>query len=243
MPRQGELSYYEVIGEAGRHHAIGKPFTDPSCGYLLMRVGTILSLLPPPPGRVLECGCGTGWLAHLLQRRGYEVVGTDVSAHAIELATTHPAFNQDSQPTFLVGDSEHLDFADEFDAVVFFDSLHHSVDEAGALRSAYRALHRGGVCVTSEPGRGHHANSQEVVAQYDVTEKDMPADHIIRLGKQIGFRSGTAYPPFDELARAMLRPAGSWLRRLWRRSPLRYLWLMLRLPFQTRDHGFVVLTK
>jgi len=110
MPRAGELTYYERIGESGRRHALGKPFSDDDCGLYLLRAGALFSLLPPPPARVLECGCGTGWLSHFLARRGYDVVGTDVSTDAIRLATSHPLFRDGNVPAFAVADSESLTF-------------------------------------------------------------------------------------------------------------------------------------
>src|SRR5262245_5592710 len=152
MPRRGELTYYERIGEAGRAHAVGKPFSDDECGLYLMRAGALLSLLPPPPARLLDCGCGTGWLSYFLTRRGYEVVGTDVSTDAIRLAKTNPLFRNGPTPTFSVADSESLTFSSEFDAVVFFDSLHHATDESAALAGAFRALRPGGVCIARAPG-------------------------------------------------------------------------------------------
>lgn len=155
MPRPGELTYFDVIGDGGRHHAVNKPFSDPSCGSLLMQVGAILAILPPPPLRILDCGCGTGWLSYILQKRGYEVVGTDVSSTAIDLAKSNPMFIRSQAPKFVVADSEHLSFESKFDVVLFFDSLHHAVDEYAALQSAFRALKPGGMCVTSEPGVGH----------------------------------------------------------------------------------------
>src|SRR5262245_54223142 len=129
MPRQGELTYFEAIGEAGRQFAVDKPFSESACGAELMQVGSILAVMPPPPRRVLDCGCGTGWLSYFLARRGYEVVGTDVSPQAIDLARANPVFCRGPAPRFLVADSEQLPFAAEFDVVLFYDSLHHAVDE------------------------------------------------------------------------------------------------------------------
>src|SRR5262249_7534861 len=77
-------------------------------------------------------------------------------------------------PEFLAADSEALAFESAFDAVIFFDSPHHAVDELAALRSAYRALRPGDVCVAPEPGRGHHRRSREVGAERGVTA------HLIR---------------------------------------------------------------
>jgi SAM-dependent methyltransferase len=225
MPRDGELTYYEQIGEAGRRHALSKPFSDDECGLYLMRMGALFSLLPPPPARVLECGCGTGWLAHFLARRGYDVVATDVAPDAIRLAQSNPVFTGGHVPEFLVADSEALEFESAFDAVIFFDSLHHALDETAALRCAYRALRPGGLCIALEPGRGHHRKSDETEAAFGVTDKDMPPSYIRRLGRQVGFRRCRMFPAPQHLGKALYateRLAG-WPRRLLAVPPLRHL--------------------
>jgi SAM-dependent methyltransferase len=188
-------------------------------------MGAILALLPPPPARLLDLGCGTGWTSVFFARAGYDVVGVDIAPDMIR----HAEENRDragvDRLTFVVCDYEDLPFGEECDAVVFFDALHHAVDERVAIASAYRALRRGGVCVTSEPGEGHHlsAEAREAVRRYDVTEKEMPPRHIINLGRAVGFRKFRAYPhAFDlhhnlyrrepEAALTHRRPL--WLKRL-----------------------------
>lgn len=194
MPRPGEHTFFEQMGEDGRLHSLNKPFSDPERGIRLMEAGAVLALLPSPPARVLECGSGTGWFAWFMAKSGFEVVAQDVSAHAVELARSHPLFTDCRTPQFVAGDFERLDYADEFDAVVFFDSLHHAIDEQKAIACAWRALRPGGRMIASEPGRGHAEASREYAARYDVTDKDMPPAHILRLGKRAGFRSGRVYP-------------------------------------------------
>ena len=39
--------------------------------------------LPPPPVRIIDCGCGQGTQARRLARRGYEVTGVDASAELL----------------------------------------------------------------------------------------------------------------------------------------------------------------
>ncbi len=68
--------------------------------------------------RVLDLGCGSGWLSVYLARQGFDVVGVDVSAQAIYLAKTW-AEQEDLKITFDVGDVADLKYADgNFDAVV-----------------------------------------------------------------------------------------------------------------------------
>lgn len=68
--------------------------------------------------KVLDLGCGSGWLSVYLAREGFEVVGIDVSAQAIALAETW-ALQEDLKIAFSVGDIAKLPYADgTFDAVV-----------------------------------------------------------------------------------------------------------------------------
>src|SRR5262249_13027987 len=124
----------------------------------------------------------------------------------------------------------------EFDAVVFFDSLHHAIDERAALAGAYRALRRGGMCVALEPGRGHAKKSREIDREFDVTDKDMPPSRICRLGRGGGFpRTGVAPAP-QQLGKA-----------LYGRSPLprllQHLAVEAVLLWQRRRCGIAVLWK
>jgi len=68
--------------------------------------------------KVLDLGCGSGWLAVYLARQGFEVVGVDVSAQAINLANTW-ASQEDLKISFDVADASQLQYqAGSFDAVV-----------------------------------------------------------------------------------------------------------------------------
>lgn len=247
MPRAGELTYYERIGEEGRQHAVAKPFSDDDCGLYLLRAGALFSLLPAPPARVLDCGCGTGWLAYFLSRRGYDVVGTDVSPDAIALARAHPLFCNDpigNVPVFHVADSEALTFASEFDAVVFFDSLHHAADERAALGGAFRALRAGGVCVVLEPGRGHARKSREIDAEYDVTDRDMPPSRVCRAARSIGFARSRVVPAPQHLGKALYTKTASGASTpWWRFGPLRHLLVQAVLLWERWYCGITILEK
>lgn len=200
--KTGEIEYPSVIGAEGRRHAKYKPFSDPDCGRHLVEIGQILYFLPKPPGRILDLGCGSGWTSIFLAHRGYDVLGVDIAPGMIALAQERRLEENATTARFQVGDFEDLEFAGDFDGVLFYDALHHAEDERAALKAAYDSLVPGGVCVVSEPGEGHHASlsSHEAVERYNVNEKDMPPDLVKRIGRSLGFAKAEVHPhPFDLL--------------------------------------------
>jgi SAM-dependent methyltransferase len=206
MATQGELDYFKRIGDAGMQHATNKPWSDSQCGLYLMELGAMMALMPET-GRLLDMGCGTGWTSVLFAKKGYDVVGQDLVREAIEagreLKLAHGLRNLD----FIESDYESLTFENEFDVVVFFDCLHHAVDETSALASAYRALKPGGICITSEPGIGHARRSAAIMEEFDVTERDMHPAKIIRAAKKCGFKSWNVFPHASYLYISLYRRA------------------------------------
>jgi SAM-dependent methyltransferase len=200
MSKAGERAYLGSLGEEGIRHSLNKPFSDDACAENLMRLAAVFSLLPAPPLRILDVGCGTGWTSVFLARRGYDVVGIDISAEMIEQAAMHAERLEMPNLCFRECDYEECPYRNEFDAALFFDSLHHALDERQALRTVFEALRPGGLVVATEPGEGHSQSpeSVEAMARFDVTEKDMPPRHIIALAKEVGFRQFFVFPPVQE---------------------------------------------
>ena len=199
MAKQDEIEYARRMNA---DHAANKPFSDGDCGRNLIRLGTIFTLLPPPPARLLDLGCGTGWTSRFFARAGYEVVGVDIAPEMIRLANEQRDAAGLTNLTFAVSDYENLAYRDEFACAVFFDALHHADDERLALRRAFEALKPGGVCIADEPGEGHadSAEAASVVAEFGVTEKDMPPAHVVALGRAIGFTGFRVFPTAHALA-------------------------------------------
>ncbi len=94
--------------------------------------------------RVLDAGCGTGYLAGMLRARGAEVTGVDISSEMIAIARgDHPGirFERDSI-------SELATLEDgSFDAAVSNFVLMDAPDLEGAVGSLHRVLGPGGVAV------------------------------------------------------------------------------------------------
>ena len=189
MPKAGELAYLKIAGEAGIAFATNKPYSDPACGDSMIAIGTLRNLLPAPPVRMLDLGCGTGWTSCMFARMGYDVIGQDIAPDMISCANHNKAREQLVNVKFVVSDYESMPYDSEFDCAMFFDSLHHAEDEYLALEMVYRALKPGGVLVTREPGDGHSVQEHSIRAmqEFGVTEKDMPPRKIVAMARQIGF--------------------------------------------------------
>ena len=187
--KQGEIDYMKNIGDEGAIDAFDKPFSHFTCSKNLVDLGIIMALMPSPPARVLDLGCGTGWTSAFFARRGYQVTGQDIAPDMIRYAERNRERYGAAGLEFVLSDYESLNFSELFDCAVFYDSLHHATDEKSALEAVHRALRPGGVLITHEPGAGHSKNPDSLRAMelYGVTEKDMAPSHIRDLCQQIGY--------------------------------------------------------
>lgn len=246
-PKQGEREYFARIGEAGRRHALGKPFSDDHCLQYLVNLSVFMSVMRPPPARIVEFGCGTGWLSLIFAERGYEVVGVDISPDAIALAEQLRAARCLSRASFRTADYEEVRIDPPADYVIFHDALHHAESEAAALRAAYAALAPGGMVICIEPGDGHSIapGSVHAVQEYGVHEKDMPPRTIIRHARAAGFRRHVVLPWPWHYVHSIYRPdyASDRSNGALRGTKIVGLFRFLKYFFRTRAQGAVLLWK
>jgi SAM-dependent methyltransferase len=80
------------------HHAL----EDPTLRSLWWDV--LEPVLPGPPARVVDLGCGTGSVSVLLAEQGHEVVGVDISARMLALARAK-ARRRGARAAFVQGDA------------------------------------------------------------------------------------------------------------------------------------------
>ncbi len=99
-----------------------------------------------PPARLLEIGCGTGWMAEFMAITGFDVTGTSIvpadikdarrritSVAAKGLSTTKLRF--EVAPMEAV--DEMVGPRDYYDAVYVFEALHHAFDWRQAIQASF----------------------------------------------------------------------------------------------------------
>jgi SAM-dependent methyltransferase len=97
-------------------------------------------LLPRPPLRTLDLGCGEGRLTRELRARGHNTVGVDITPRLIELAQ-----ERDPEGDYRIARAERLPFADgAFELVVAFNVLMNVDEPEQAIAEAARVLADGG---------------------------------------------------------------------------------------------------
>ena len=99
--------------------------------------------------RVLDLGCGSGWLSVFLCRNGFDVCGVDVAAHALELGRMW-ASQENLKIDFTVQDISDLKFeSDSFGSVVANSIFEHLTFELASktVESLHRILKPGGLLV------------------------------------------------------------------------------------------------
>jgi SAM-dependent methyltransferase len=111
-------------------------------------VDFIVKALDLPAGaKVLDLCCGQGRHSLELARRGFQVVGVDLS-EALLYAARKRAESEGLSVTFLHCDMREIDFADEFDAVInmftSFGYLESEAEDEKVLGKVAQALKSGG---------------------------------------------------------------------------------------------------
>ena len=116
----------------------------------------VVQLLAPERGeRILDLGCGTGYLTHLIAQAGTRVVGIDNSASMIQRAqAAYPDLD------FRVMSATDFSFDTPFDAIFSNAVLHWVLDKESAVDHMAQALKPGGRLVLEMGGKG---NVEEIV--------------------------------------------------------------------------------
>ena len=151
-----------------------------------------------PPQRVLELGCGGGWMAEFLGLMKYSVLGTSIAPHDIgsgqKRMDSLKAKGVEVDIGFRVAPMETVADAtrdlDPFDAVFVFEALHHAFDWRKSVDSSFACLKPGGwFLICNEPNWLHTFISYRVAKLSKTHEIGFVRRDIIEHLKRTGFRN------------------------------------------------------
>ena len=150
-----------------------------------------------PGARIVDLGCGSGAFTALLQARGFQAVGLDLSPKLISIARQkYPSVE------FLEGDVERLPFSDaSFDGVLLSGIVHHLPDPSRCAAEVHRILKPGGHFVAFDPNRRnpfmylYRDRSSPFYSPVGVTPNERPvlAEAVAATFREAGFLAGTDY--------------------------------------------------
>jgi len=189
-----------------------KPFWDANAAnkYLngFVRLLRLIESLGVAPGsRVLELGCGSGWIAEFFALTGYDVVATTIAPSdgpavesreaALRAKGVMSEFGFNLTP---MEDVDQVVELNSFDAAYVHQALHHVYDWKAALRAAFRTLKPGGwMIIADEPNVLHTFTSYRMGKLSRTREIGMSRRKIIRCLRHAGYREVRIISPrFDD---------------------------------------------
>jgi SAM-dependent methyltransferase len=124
------------------------PLTDDPSKARLAAIGRTMGQLKLRGAKILEVGCGTGWLSTKLSESG-EVTACDLGSNIIETAQrNYPHIK------FLSGDIQTLDLpTNYFDLLVSSEVLSHVPDQAAFIRRLAELLKPGGLLILTSQNK------------------------------------------------------------------------------------------
>ena len=212
--KRGATEYPRRLAPSDRHHLLTKPFYNLAhkharwqgdgldadthrhfCDFANLAVALALQ----PGARILDVGCGSGWLCEFFARFGYNVTGVDISPDLIAMARERLSkvpYGADHETglsyRFLVHDIEAAALAETFDAIICYDALHHFEDEHVVLNRLAAMLEYGGQLFVLEGERPPEGSTTEkellgVMREYETLESPFTRDYLLGLLKENGF--------------------------------------------------------
>jgi 2-polyprenyl-6-hydroxyphenyl methylase/3-demethylubiquinone-9 3-methyltransferase len=139
----------------------------------------IAQVIGPEPMRVLDLGCGAGFLSNDLAVRGHDVTGLDPERDNLVVAR---AYDRSRSACYVAGDAREVPFADDsFDVVCAMDLLEHVDEPERIVAEAARVLVPGGLFFFHTFNRTQLANLI-VIKGVELFVRNTPPDlHVLRL--------------------------------------------------------------
>lgn len=100
----------------------------------------------PKVATIFDFGCGSGYTVNYLQKLGYNVSGSDISAEAIEFGQARGVHNTEVAQVGQMRPPEG-----GFDMILALDVIEHIQDDGEAMKATERMLKPGGIVIIMVP--------------------------------------------------------------------------------------------
>jgi ubiquinone/menaquinone biosynthesis C-methylase UbiE len=143
--KQNEITFFDAHAAADDYNV----FSEAANARLIDRFVRLTGL--EPGACVIDLGCGSGIFTYLLNQRGYDVAGLDISPKLLELARRkYPDLRFDE------GDVEALPYKNaSVDGVLLSGLVHHLPDPSQCAAEVTRVLKPKGRFVAFDPNRAN----------------------------------------------------------------------------------------
>ncbi len=179
--RLGEYGFGR--GDLGRKHEPYKYKPSPNSSHTI-----VLELVPVgKPLRILDVGCGPGWVAAELRRRGHHVTGVDVVADEAIAERTDRFFVADVEG----GLPEEV--GDGYDVVIAADVIEHVRNPDELLADLAGRMDPAGTILASVPNFGHwYPRLRTVAGLFDYDQRGILDRTHVRFFTRRSFRRALA---------------------------------------------------
>lgn len=163
-----------------------------------MDLAYIIQLIGKPHCKVLEMGCGSGWISIFLAKIGHDVTAVDISQDFINVVNARAEMENVTIKTH-VSSFEELCLDEMFDVVIFHDCLHHSLYKLDSLKIAYMHLKSGGFVILFEPNEKHGNKYEKEIDEYGRLEQGLSFSKWKTLLEHSGFKNIKRYYSIERL--------------------------------------------
>ena len=124
-------------------------------------IGNAITRYLSPQSRILEVGCGNGYVSRYLKKRGYHIECADLFFDALQFCKERGAGDHYYQCNL----SDRL-FIEEFDGICAFDVLEHIDDDEAVLKNLHDALKQGGTLFITVPADRRLWSAMDIYAEH-----------------------------------------------------------------------------
>jgi ubiquinone biosynthesis O-methyltransferase len=155
MPNLGLTFFYDDYHQKNKNDFFDKYITENNFTYFLIirALKKIEARANGSLAKVLDLGCGVGTIALFLARRGYEVVGVDISPQAIKIAEHFRKSKKIKNISFVQGSAETVTVAKSFDMAVCSEVIEHVPNDDALLKNIHKHLRKNGYLLLTTPSQ------------------------------------------------------------------------------------------